>query len=109
MKGENVRHYVDGGEALTPTIVIAEFTDKYLRERMNPKDRLKFIRAKSTILPLDDDLAEAAGAISAERRVKVKGWGLVDSVVLATARVKGVKVVTGDEHFKDLNEAILIK
>jgi len=75
---------------------------------MDHKERLKFIRTKSTIVALDDEIAEMAGTISAERRVKVKGWGLVDSVILATARIRGVKVVTGDEHFKDLNEAIMI-
>jgi predicted nucleic acid-binding protein len=58
---------------------------------------------------LDDSLAELAGRISAARRTKVKGWGLVDSVVLATAREMGAKVVTGDEHFRDLAEAIMIK
>src|SRR5216684_818281 len=89
-KGERAKGHIDSGEAITPTIVIAEFTDKY------------------TIVALDDEIAEVAGIISAERRAKVKGWGLVDSVVLATARVRGVKVVTGDEHFKDLNEAIMI-
>jgi len=39
----------------------------------------------------------------------VKGWGLVDSIMLATARVRKMKVVTGDEHFRDLPEAIMIK
>jgi predicted nucleic acid-binding protein len=107
-KGERAKGHIDSGEAITPTIVIAEFTDKYTREKMNPKERLKFMRTKSTIVALDDEIAEVAGIISAERRAKVKGWGLVDSVVLATARVRGVKVVTGDEHFQDLNEAIMI-
>jgi predicted nucleic acid-binding protein len=108
-EGEKARPYVEGGEAITPSIVIAEFTDKYEREGMNPKMRLCFIKAKSTISPLDDSLAEAAGRISARRRKRVKGWGLVDSVVLATARALGVKVVTGDEHFRDLDEAIMMK
>ena len=107
--GEKVRVRIDGGQAITPSIVIAEFTDKYVREGMNPRERLKFIRIKSMIVPLDDEVAEAAGKISAERRVRIKGWGLVDSVVLATARASGAKVVTGDEHFRDLDEAIMIK
>jgi predicted nucleic acid-binding protein len=108
-EGQKVQPYVEGGETVTPSIVIAEFTDKYEREGKNPKERLSFIRTKSSISPLDDDLAESAGKISAERRKKVKGWGLVDSVVLATARAKGAKVVTGDEHFRDLEETVMIK
>jgi predicted nucleic acid-binding protein len=107
-KGDNAKQYIESGEAITPTIVVAELTDKYLRERMNPKERLNFVRTKSTILPLDDEIAEVAGRISAERRPRVNGWGLVDSIVLATARARGLKVVTGDEHFRGLDEAVMI-
>jgi predicted nucleic acid-binding protein len=107
-KGQKARRYIESGEALTPSIVIAELTDKYVREKIDPKVRLKFMKSKSTVLPLDTDVAETAGIISAERRMKVKGWGLVDSVVLAVARARGVKIVTGDEHFEDLDDAIMI-
>lgn len=88
--------------------MIAEFTDKYVREGMNPDERLEFIRTKTMVAPLDDEIAEAAGRISAERRTKVKGWGLADSCVLAAARAREAKVVTGDDHFEGLREAILI-
>jgi predicted nucleic acid-binding protein len=107
-RGEKARPYIEKGDAITPALVIAEFTDKYVRERMNPDDRLKFMRIKTVIAPLDDETAEEAGRISAERRPKVKGWGLVDSCVLATARLKGTKVVTGDGHFEGLIEAVMI-
>lgn len=108
-RGQRAKQFVEGGEGITPSIVIAEFTDKYEREGMNSEERLAFIKTKTTISSLDEDIAEAAGKISAQRRTKVRGWGLVDSVVLATARAKGVKVVTGDEHFRDLAEAQMIK
>lgn len=75
---------------------------------MDPSERLTFMRIKTIIAPLDDEIAEAAGRISAERRRIVKRWGLVDSCVLATARTRGVKVVTGDDHFHDLKNTIQI-
>ena len=107
--GENAKTYIESGEAFTPTIVIAEFTDKYTRENLDFRERLKFLKATSALAPLDEETAEIAGKISAERRSRVRGWGLVDSVVLATARVRGMKVITGDEHFRGLDEAIMIK
>jgi predicted nucleic acid-binding protein len=107
-RGEKARPYIESGDAITPAIVVAEFTDKYVRERINPDERLKFMRTKTTITSLDDEIAEAAGRISAERRPKARGWGLVDSCVLAVARIKGLKVVTGDNHFAGLNDAIMI-
>lgn len=107
-RGEKARAFIESGEAITPALVVAEFTDKYVREGIDPTNRLRFIRAKTTIAALDDDIAETAGRISAERRRIVKRWGLVDSCVLATARSRGVKVVTGDDHFQDLKETIRI-
>jgi predicted nucleic acid-binding protein len=89
--------------------VLAEITDKYTRENLDPKERLKFLKTISALAPLDEETAELAGKISAERRRQVRGWGLVDSIVLATARLRKMKVVTGDEHFRGLDEAIMIK
>jgi len=89
--------------------VLAEFIDKYTRESLDPKERLRFLKTVSALAPLDEETAEMAGKISAERRQQVRGWGLVDSIVLATARTKKMKVVTGDEHFRDLDEVVMIK
>jgi len=107
-RGEKARPFIEKGDAITPALVVAELIDKYVREGMNPGERLKFMRTKTMVAPLDDEIAEAAGRINAERRLRVRGWGLADSCVLATARTKGTKVVTGDGHFEDLSDAILI-
>jgi predicted nucleic acid-binding protein len=53
-------------------------------------------------MDLTDEIATVAGEIDAERKEKIQDWGLADSIVLATARELGAKVVTGDKHFKDL-------
>lgn len=42
-------------------------------------------------------------------RKKNKGWGLADSIVLAHTLAAKAKVVTGDEHFRDMKETIFIK
>ena len=107
-RGEKAKPFIEKGDAITPALVIAEFTDKYVREGKDPTERLKFMRTKTMIMPLDDETAEAAGRIRAERKPKVKGWGLVDSCVLATARARRTKVVTGDTHFEGLTDAIMI-
>ena len=59
-RGERTRN---SREEWTPYIVIAEFTDKYAREKMNPKEGIKFIRTKSTIFPLETDVAELSAVI----------------------------------------------
>ena len=107
-KGRSAKRYIEGEETVTPSVVVAEFADKYVREGLDPTERLVFIRTKSRIADLDYALAELAGRTCAERRKKVDGWGLIHSVVLSTAGMGNGKVVTGDKHFADLKEAIML-
>ena len=61
------------------------------------------------IINLDRNISVKAGEANASMKTRVKGWGIADSIVLATAQVENAKVVTGDEHFRGLTEAVLIK
>ena len=101
--------FIESSRGLTPTIVIAELSEKYRREKLAFDADLNFIVAKTRVVSLDTRIAEKAGALSHERKLKVKRWSLADSIVLATAREHKAKVLTGDEHFRDLDEAIMIK
>lgn len=100
--GHNAKEFIESENGITPTIVIAELAEKYRRERLPITADLDFIIAKTRIAPLDIKIAERAGALSHDRKQKVKRWGLADSIVLATSREYGAKLVTGDEHFRDL-------
>src|SRR3989304_8520435 len=108
--GKSAKQYIESDHAYTPTVVIAELVNKYLKHGVDLTDRLRFIRLRTTLIPLDDELAETAGRIQSERKKNVERWGIVDSIILASARIKGGKVVTGDEHFRDLRlDAVMIK
>ncbi|MEM4143343.1 MAG: type II toxin-antitoxin system VapC family toxin [Candidatus Bathyarchaeia archaeon] len=114
--GEIAKEYIESDDTATPTIVVAEISRKLLQEiaigNETPEGRMKyleFIRAKSRIIELDFETAAEAGKIDVEMKKKVKGWGLADSIILCTARSLKGKVVTGDEHFRGLEETIFIK
>ena len=108
--GARAMPFIESSKAITPTIVIAELSQKYRREKLAFDEDLDFIAAKTRVVSLDTKIAERAGALSHERKRKVKRWSLADSIVLATAREHKAKIVTGDEHFRDLvDEAIMIK
>jgi predicted nucleic acid-binding protein len=114
--GEVAKEYIEGTDSVTPSIVVSEVSRKLQKEtelgNETPDGRLKrleFISATSQVIELDFELAVAAGKIAWEMNKKVKGWGLADAIVLCTARNLGGKVVTGDEHFRDLKEVIFIK
>jgi len=108
--GARALPFIESSKGITPTIVIAELSEKYRREKVAFDEDLDFIISRTRVLPLDTRIAEKAGALSHERKRSVKRWGLADSIVLATAREYKAKIVTGDEHFRDLaDETIMIK
>lgn len=114
--GEVAKKYIESEDAATPTIVVSEISRKLLREtelgnetQAGRLKRLEFIRATSQIVDLDFEIAADAGEIDLDMKKKVKGWGLADSIILCTARTAKGKVITGDEHFRGLEETIFIK
>jgi predicted nucleic acid-binding protein len=107
--GETAAKYIESGRAITPTIVVAELSGKYASLGQDFTPKLRFIALKSRTVPLDEQIAVEAGAINVERKRKIARWGMADSIILATARMYKVRVLTGDEHFRDLEESIMIK
>ena len=115
-EGERAKKYIEGEGSATPSIVVAEVSRRLLREVEAGKEtsdqrvrHVEFIRASSQILDLTFDTAALAGENAVEMRKKEKGWGLADSIVLVHARSANAKVVTGDPHFRNIKETILIR
>lgn len=114
--GKVAKEYIESADSVTPSIVVAEVSRKLQKEievgDETPDGRLKrleFICATSQIVELNFDLAVLAGKTDCDMKRKEKGWGLADSIVLTTSRSINGKVVTGDEHFRNLPEVIFIK
>ena len=114
--GKVAKQYIESEQSVTPTIVVSEISRKLRKDvalgnetREGRLRRLEFIRATSRIIDLNFETAIEAGEINEDLRDKAKGWGLADSIVLCVAKdVKG-KVVTGDEHFRTLDDVIFLK
>ncbi|MEM2541458.1 MAG: type II toxin-antitoxin system VapC family toxin [Candidatus Methanomethylicia archaeon] len=115
-RGNTAKDYIEKRDSATPTIVVAEISRKLLNEVLagretvtGREDKLDFIKTSTLIVDLTEEIARLAGEIDIERRRIVKGWGLADSIILATARRENAKIITGDKHFIDLkNEIIFI-
>jgi predicted nucleic acid-binding protein len=114
--GEIAKKYIESEDSATPTIVVSEISRKLTKEielgnetPLGKTERLEFIRASSQIIDLDFEVATEAGRIDVDLKKKQKGWGLADSIVLCLARSKKGKVVTGDLHFKELDNVVFIK
>jgi predicted nucleic acid-binding protein len=116
--GNKIREVLeDAAELYTPDIVLAEIARKYMREGIaidSITERLEQITSNSKIIFLDSKLAVESAKCYLElnekaKKNKLNSPSLTDGIVLATGRTLKAKVLTGDEHFKSLHEAIWIK
>jgi len=108
-EGEKIRRFVDDDIQLyTSPIVIAEIYSKSLRTDGNAEERKDFIIKRCALIVLDDIIAVEAAKIHAEMKIKTPDFGLADALILASARNRKIKVVTGDPHFKDFKDAVMM-
>ncbi len=107
-RGARVRDLIEDlhNVNFTSSVTLAEVVSKFARRGWDVKLALRALEDNSTILPVDAGLAKLAGEVHAEVKKKVRDFGLADAFVLATARTKLSKVLTGDPHFKSLPETV---
>jgi len=109
-RGARVRDLLENPSStlLTSVITLAELVSKSLRTRRDPKIAVTAVESNSTLHPIGPELATLAGEVHGEEKKRKKDFGLADAFVLATARNRSCKVQTGDSHFKDVPEAVMI-
>jgi predicted nucleic acid-binding protein len=107
--GEEVKEVVESNVQLyTSPIVIAEIYSKSLRTDGRAEERRNFIVKRCVVIPINEEIAVKAAKIHAEAKKTMEDFGLADAFVLASARYINVKVLTGDPHFKDYSESVMI-
>jgi predicted nucleic acid-binding protein len=116
-KGLRVKELLeDADEIYTPGTVMAEIARKYIREGADEKvvnSRLDAIASASNVTPVDPTITLEAARCYAElsrcaKTSKLNTPSLFDAIVLATGRILKSKIITGDEHFKNLPETVWI-
>ena len=96
-------------ETYTCAVTVAEVVSKVAREGKDIKVAYDVLLSNSKVINADEELSKDAGLVHAEVRKTEKDFGLADAYVLATARKLKSKILTGDPHFKNMKETILIK
>jgi predicted nucleic acid-binding protein len=105
-----VNEYIENNsfDLFTSTITLTEMIKFLHQNHENPENIshvVSEIGIRSLIIPVTEDIAILAGEFKNEG---FKG-GISDTIILATARSGGHKVVTGDPHFKAISDAVFIE
>lgn len=92
----------------TCAVTLGEVISKVARVGKDTKVAYDILMGNSQIVIVDEELSLQAGLLHFEMRKNSKDFGLADAYVLATARKLKAKILTGDEHFKPVKEAVMI-
>lgn len=109
--GQKVKSIIENSknEIITNILNLAEIASFCRRNNFDSEEVFKIIFSNSKIYNFDSEFSKEAGLLHAEIRKKIKDFGLVDAFVLLTARKIKATVITGDEHFRNFKEALIIK
>ena len=108
--GEIVKEKIinPSNEIYTSTVTIAEVISKIKRVNRDFEIAYKAIITLSKPISVDDEAAKEVGLLYAEIKKKILDFGLADAFVLNLARSIKAKVLTGDSHFKNFPETVMI-
>ena len=103
-KGKIVKQILEGKDhVFTPSICLMEIKNKYLQEGQKFQDRIDFICKNSSIIDIDQEVALTAADIKNTYKLCT-----VDALVYTIAQRQKSTLLTGDAHFKDLENVKLL-
>ncbi len=106
---ERITARMEGEEAYVSIIQVAEVADWAERNKAPPEVRIDALKELARIVPIDERICLAAAEVKrARRKAGFDSFGLIDGIVLATARSIGQRVLTFDKEFKGEEDCILI-
>jgi predicted nucleic acid-binding protein len=109
-KGEKVRRVLkERDDFFTSAISLAEVVSKASRSGQEPRVAWQAITTNSRIVvPSSSDAYYNAGLLHGELKTQRPNFSLGDAFVLAAARARGAKIITGDPDFEGVPEAIML-
>src|SRR3989338_7018743 len=103
-KGETVRKHMldERNEIYTNMVSLAS------RKGMDINFAFNAVVSSSVLSSIDEKFCREAGKFHGEMRKEIKDFGLGDAFVVIAARRLNAKILTGDPHFRNIKEAVML-
>ena len=106
---EKIMSEIGDEDVYISMVQLAEIADWATRNKAPPEERVEAVKEMARIVPLNQGICLDAAAIKRRRRKAGRNdFGLVDGIVLATARSIGQRVLTMDEDFAGENDCVVV-
>ena len=90
------------------TIYELRYRIEQLKDSESAISIINQITEQVEVIPVDNQIAMLGGTIKLGQCQGKTKMGAVDCMILATARLHGLKILTGDKHFNGLEETIIL-
>jgi len=108
-KFQDIYNYIKEEPIFISIIQIGEISDWCLKNHIDPEKRIVKLKQILNIIPLNEKICYDAAQIKYTIRKKgVTKFGLLDGIVLASARSINQRLLTIDTDFKTIKDAIVI-
>ncbi|MBI2136367.1 PIN domain-containing protein [Candidatus Woesearchaeota archaeon] len=106
-RAEPLKKYFEEGGLFTTPVCVAEIIAKVAKEGLSVENAKNSIHAHSAILAFDFSTAVEAGTTYAELRKTKPKIALSDAITIVLARNIKAKILTFDNDFRNIQEAIV--
>ena len=91
-------------------IQLAELADWAVRSGAPAAERVDAVEKMASVAPLTKEICLEAAAIKSTKRKKgASSFGIIDGIVLATARSLGQSLLTFDTHFEGEEDCMVLR
>ena len=102
--GLTVKKFLNSDKIIyTPSIDLLEIKNKYLKENKKWKKRIEFICDRSLIIDLNSEIS----LLAADFKTKFNLYS-IDAIIYASAQIMKSTLLTKDNHFRNLNNVIML-
>jgi predicted nucleic acid-binding protein len=106
---QNIYGIIKDEPLFISTIQLAELADWCLRTNSNLEERIAKIKQIATIIPLTETICVEAARLKQDMRTnKIAKFGILDGIVLASARSMNERLLTSDNDFRTLSDVIIV-
>ena len=94
---------------ITVECCLAELKGWSIRNNIDFQEILKIVEANSRVVPVSRNDWINAAVIKSKMIMKIKDFGLIDSILLSKQKEAKCKIITADQHFKNLKGIEFLK
>jgi predicted nucleic acid-binding protein len=107
---QEIYSYIKDEPIFISLIQIGEISDWCLKNHIDPEKRITKLKQILNVIPLNEKICYDAAHIKYTIRKRgVTKFGLLDGIVLASARLINQRLLTMDNDFRTISDAVFIQ